>query len=191
MLAAQRRGDDDAQVRSFSYIGSRSSEILAAITAGRVQVPADVDQIHRSVDESIASYGISQMILSLLDGVGLTMFATGKDDPLGIRPTQESLEKATGGLAKILGAIDPQSATVDPATLGSALTNRSTSPFGPRYTATQIGSFSSRGEPAASTQPSLSSVIGTDIVDLTTYEGLARLMQILRTIYDFYPGALS
>lgn len=187
VLASRRRGDSIDQVRSFSYIGSHATDMLAAASSGRLSVPADVDQIHRSVDDSIASYGVSQMILGVLDGVGLTMFATGKDDPLGIQLTQESLENATGGLAKILGAIDPRSATLDPKTLSAALVNAGTATVGMSYSTRQLPSTL-----VSATSPfSLDKALGEGVLDLTTYEGLARLMQIIRTVYDFYPGALS
>lgn len=210
ILAAQRRGETAEHVRSLSYIGSRVDDILNAITAGNIVVPNDVNQIHNAVDNAISSFGVSQTMLSLLDGTGVTMFAAGKDDPLGFKPTQESLESATGGLAKILGAIDPQSATIDPHTLAAALAVKTATTTAPRYESTQIadpsrfGGFGSGFAPGSSVQvlqpltdeslpiaPSLKSVIGDDLIDLTVYTGIARFMQLIRVIYDFYPGSLT
>ncbi|HEU5118700.1 MAG TPA: hypothetical protein VFT74_19050 [Isosphaeraceae bacterium] len=189
VLAATRRGDSGDQVRAMSYVGSKASDILAAVGAGRISIPSDIGSVHSAVDAAIASYGVSQALLSVLDGVGLTMFSAGKDDPLGFKPTQESLEQATGGLAKILSAIDPQTASVDPHVLAAALASRTPSGTFPRYRAGQV--FSSLLGKATVTPPSLDQIIGTDVIDLTTYDGIARLLQLLRTVYDFYPGSLT
>lgn len=197
VLASTRRGDTVDQTRAMSYIGSKSSVVLAAVSEGRMFVPADVNEIHRAVDDAVRSFGVSQTVLTVLDGAGVTMFSTGKDDPLGIKPTQESLERATGGLAKILAAIDPETASVDPKALAAALAVRSPADEGPRYASTQIRSDitvltldGSQPEQRVA-PPAIEQIIGQDIIDLTTYDGLARLMQLLRMIYDFYPGALS
>lgn len=186
VLAAKRRGDTTEQVRAMSFIGSRAEDLLAAVAAGRIVVPSDAAQVHSAIDASIASYGVSQTILGVLDGVGLTSFSPGKDDPLGIQSTQESLERATGGLAKILSAIDPQTATVDPLILSAALSTQSSIGSATRYASGQI-----RESDVARSRTSFSAMAGTAPIDLTTYEGISRLMQLLRAIYDFYPGALS
>lgn len=189
MLASIRRGDTGDQTRALSYIGSKASAVLAAASAGRLVIPSNIDSVHDAVDSAVSSYGVSQTILSIMDGVGVTLFAAGKDDPLGFKPTQESLEQATGGLAKILSAIDPQTASIDPQKLAAALAVRTTSGTSPRYSAVQISNVI--GVESGVTPPSLSQIVGTDVIDLTTYEGISRLMQLLRTVYDFYPGSLT
>ncbi len=198
VLAAQRRNETNEQVRSLSFIGSRASELIEAAAAGRVVIPTDLGTVHASVDRSVPAFGVSQTMLCVLDGIGVTMFISGKDDLSGFQPTQQILERTQGGLAKILGAIDPQTATIDPKMLSAALAT-STVGSGPKYTATPIYDFtltrSDDGPTAGSvpppTSPSLETVIGPDLIDLTSYDGIARLMQLIRVVYDFYPGGLS
>jgi hypothetical protein len=198
VLASQRRGDSHEQTRQLSYIGSKLTEILSLAASGKIAVPNDVSQIHKAIDNAIASYGVPQTILSLLDAVGVTQFAAGKDDPLGFKSTKESLEAATGGLAKILGVIDPQSATIDPKVLVTALAARTTSPGTMQYQTFQVAAFAYL-DPTNANQatirslniPSIESVVGDEAIDLTTYVGLSRLMHVLRTVYDFYPGSLT
>lgn len=199
LLASKRRGDLIDDNRSFSYIGSRASTLLAQASAGRMFAPADIGRIHTSIDEGVASFGISQVILSVLDGVGVTLFSSQKDDPLGFQPTQESLEGATGGLAKILSAIDPGSAILDPKLLAASLATHVNSGGQTRYSPTPIlttdpQTMSTAVRDRNILQPdvtTLEAALGVDVLDLTTYEGISRLLQLIRTVYDFYPGALS
>lgn len=186
VLASRRRGDSADDTRGLSYIGAKASAALAAASAGKLFVPSDVNAIHAAIDAAVAAFGISQTLLSVLDGTGLTLFTTGKDDPLGFQPTTQSIQNVAGGLAKIISAIDPQTATIDPTVLAAALSTQSQGNTRNRYVFTSILQSTK-----AQSGPSLQSVIGTEIIDVTTYEGISRLLQLLRTVYDFYPGSLT
>lgn len=176
VLASIRRGDPVDSVRANSYIGSTAERLLAEVQAGRVFVPSDLSKVQETVESSISSYGVSQTILSVLDGTGVTNFVSGKDDPNGIQATQQSVEGSTAGLARILSVIDPETATLDPNLL--VVTGQKKS---------------SRGHAiAVKTQanaPALDELVGAGLIDLTVPAGIARFMQLLRAVYDFYPGA--
>lgn len=187
MLGAKRRGDSDDQVRAFSYLGSKASTLLSEAASGRMFVPNDLNQVHSAIDSGVSSFGIAQTVLSVLDGTGVTLFAAKKDDPLGFQPTQQSLESVSAGLARILSAIDPESALVDPAVLAASLSTRVNAATQARYSSTSIPATGSLQLPDAAT---LATAFGSGVIDLTTYEGISRLMQVIRTVYDFYPGAL-
>jgi hypothetical protein len=187
VLGSKRRGDPDDETRSLSYIGSKASAVLAEAAAGRMFVPNDIGLIHKAIDSGVSSYGISQTILSILDGTGVTLFASKKDDPLGFQPTQQSLESVSRGLAKILSAIDPQSAVLDPGVLATTLSTTSAASQQARYSATPVPGSSTSSVPS---EAALDLAFGPGVLDLTTYSGISRLMQIIRTVYDFYPGAL-
>ena len=195
LLASKRRGETFDQNRSLSFIGSNIDYITIIASAGKFVAPSDVSALHDIVDSSIQSFGISQTILSILDGTGATFFISGKDDPSGLQsPTQMSLEKASGGLARILGVIDPESATINPTKLIAALSAGSTSGKGVWYAPKYIASPKPPIADVNVSTPvifatSIQSAIGTDIIDMTTYEGISRFMNLLRLIYDFYPGA--
>lgn len=186
MLGARRRGDSDDQVRSFSYLGSRSAVLLAEAASGRMFVPNDLHQVQAAIDSGVSSFGIAQTVLSVLDGTGVTLFAAKKDDPLGFRPTQQSLESVSAGLARILSVIDPESALMDPVLLATSLSTRVNSSTQSRYSATPVPASGS----AAIDAQTLAAAFGSDVMDLTTYLGISRLLQVIRTIYDFYPGTL-
>lgn len=188
MLGSRRRGDSDDQVRAFSYLGSRASVLLAEASAGRMFVPSDLGQVHSAIDSGVSSFGISQTVLLVLDGTGVTLFAARKDDPLGFQPTQQSLESVSSGLSRILSVIDPESALMDPVLLASSLSTRINTSVQSRYSSTQVPASGSIGTVSAAT---LAAAFGVDVIDLTTYAGISRLLQIIRTVYDFYPGVLT
>ncbi len=199
ILASRTRGDTADETKTLSYIGAKASDVLAEAAKGRIFIPSDISQIHDAVESSISSYGISQTILSILDGIGVTMFTAGKDDPLGFKPTEDSLDSSTGGLAKILGVIDPQTGTIDPHTLAVAMSVASPSSKGTQYNSIPIASSSSSPfgminvtdtQQTIPIIPSLDAIIGKDAIDLTTYDGIAKLVGLIRIIYDFYPGSL-
>jgi len=188
MLGSKRRGDGTDEFRSFSYIGSKASSLLAEATSGRMFVPSDLNQVHSGIDAAVSSFGISQAILLVLDGTGVTLFAAQKDDPLGFQPTQQSLESVSAGLARILSVIDPESALLDPTLLATSLTTRVNASVQARYSATSIPAS---GSAAAVSATTLAGALGASALDLTTYVGISGLMQIIRTVYDFFPGALA
>lgn len=180
LLASVKRGDPVDVVRSNSYIGSNAERLFAEAQTGRVFLPSDIGQVQEGVERAISAYGISQTILALLDGTGMTHFISGKDDPQGIQPTQASIEGSTSGLARILSVIDPETATLDPKLITVAAKPMV---LKGKLFAGPIAVFN--------TGPSLEQITGDGIIDLTTYSGIARMMQLFRSIYDFYPGVFS
>lgn len=181
VLASIRRGDSIDSIRSNSYIGSTAERIFSEGRAGRLFIPSDISAVQKAVEDAVSSYGISQTMLSIIDGIGVTQFISGKDDPNGIQPTQLSVEGSTAGLARILSAIDPETATLDPRLVVTAARSARFA-RAPSLTIMEVTEF-------GSSAPALDEVLGGQVIDLTTYSGIGRMMQLLRTVYDFYPGA--
>ncbi len=176
LLASVKRGDSPDAIRANSYIGSTAEHLFAEAQAGRVFIPSDLKKVQDTVESAVASYGISQTILSVLDGTGVMQFVSGKDDPNGIQATQQSVEGSTTGLARILSVIDPETATLDPKLI---------------VIGGQANSYRNNSIPVKDTSDGVKTfdeIIDEGIIDLTVYSGISRLMQLLRTVYDFYPG---
>lgn len=176
ILASVRRGDSADAVRANSYIGSTAEHIFSEARAGRLFIPSDLTKVQDTVEGAISSYGVSQTVLSVMDGTGVTFFVSGKDDPNGIQATQQSVEGSTTGLARILAAIDPETATLDPKLI---IIGGQTNSY--RNAAIQVLDSSDN-------VLSLDEIIAGGSIDLTVYPGIGRFMQLLRTVYDFYPG---
>lgn len=180
-VAAIRRDDTRDFIRSLSFIGSTVDGLISAGRSGKLVVPSDIGTVSRSVEDSVAAFGISQTITAVLDGLGLTEFISGKDDALTAGAV--GLDRSTSSLARVLSVIDPATATLDPKVLLSTLSNPIQN-IKSKVTIKFAVARTSSGIP-------IEDVIGTEVIDLTTHEGIGRLVQILRTVYDFYPGALS
>lgn len=183
VIAAGRRGESEDTIRSLGFIGSTPGTIDSLGRAGKLVVPNNVGDVRAAVERSISSYGVSQTIISALDGVGMTEFISGKDDPKGISDNPQSADAATSGLSRILSAIDPATATLDPKLLASSTQS-------PSHKLFSKASFS-KSISVVGHSVNLEEVLGDKTIDLTTYEGMGQLMDALRIIYDFYPGALG
>lgn len=188
LLVAQQRGDSTEAIRQLAYIGSSVDGLLSLAAAGKLHTPGDITNIQDAVVASLSSYGVAQTLLNIFDGVGLTLFIAGKDNSSSfIVPTDISRANGSTVLTKILSAVDPQTATLDPRLLVASLSTKAKPSSGQQYNPTNFNSGPTRDM----TIPSLDSVVGLDIIDLTTYTGITRLMEIIRTVYDFYPGVLN
>lgn len=180
-VAAIRRNDAVDLIRSIGFVGSTVEGLISAGRSGRLVTPQDLNTVANGIEDSVASYGISQTIITVLDGLGLTEFISGKDNTNV--PSALTIDNVTSGLGRILSLIDPVTATLDTKLLISLFGNPSQKPVG-RSTVAMTIQKSTPGIP-------LEEVIGAETIDLTTHEGIGRLVQIIRTVYDFYPGALT
>jgi hypothetical protein len=185
VIASTARGDAPAVTAGYAFLGSKASNILALAAAGKLVAPSDVSAVTAAVDASISSFGVSQTVLGVLNGTGVSSFISGQGSTSAALITLTSLQGATGGLAKIVSAIDVQTSTMDPQVLTSALAVPTGSPAKIVYAARPLASA-----PASST-PSVQGAIGTDTIDLTTYQGIEQMMEDIRTLYDFYPSTLT
>lgn len=186
-MTGRSRGERDDEVRSASYLGARISWIQDRLARGLVVAPDDITTIVRGVEASISSFGISQTILDVIDATGVGLFISSKDDPSGFQESLVAVDIATGGLAKILASIDPEAATLDPAVLVANLSATSGNSTLPQYRAREILPITVMmiGGKAAGKRPlTVAELIGSDVIDLTTYEGISRLMRAIRVFYD-------
>ena len=183
LLASARRGDSADVSRSVGYVGSTPQSLAGLAKNGQLVIPQDPHLVQSAVDSSIVAYGISQTITVLLEGLGLTEFIGGKDDLGGISEQQSSVDASTSGLSRILSVIDPETATLDSKLLVSALTSPTRSQGFRDLNFVSIVD----NKPTVSIQDA----VGTETLDLSHYSGIARLLEIIRLVYDFYPGSLN
>lgn len=187
-LTGRSRGERDDEVRSASYLGARMSWIQSRLAGGLVVAPDDISTIVDGVESSISSFGISQTILDVIDATGVGLFIASKDDPSGYQDSQIAVDIATGGLAKILASIDPETATLDPTVLISNLSASGGRTGVPQYRSREIvpiiKTMNVVGQPTKKKPLTVAELIGTEIIDLTTYEGISRLMRAIRVFYD-------
>lgn len=182
VLSSRRIGDQIDKTRTLTLIGSNIDVILLAVQNGKFVIPSSVFDVQTLVESAIQSYGISQVLLSILDGTGLTFFISGKDNADISVATKQSLENSSSGLARILSVIDAESATMDTSKLLSALLARNN--VAGRYKTIQLFANSKP-------QENIEDEIEKEIIDMTTYIGLSKLMNIISLVYNKFPGLLT
>lgn len=163
---------NDGAARRLGFIGATAADIVARAQSGALVVPNDAAAFEKTINDLVMSYGVSQTIISVLDGIGATSFVTGKDDPFGFQPSVQSVQSVTGGLAKILSAIDPSTAIVDPRALSAGLS---------------AGSGMSIGTNSAEQRAEIAE-LDQRLMDLTTFDGISRFMRFIRQLYDVLPS---
>lgn len=151
--------------RRVGFLGSNSKDIAEKIDARTFVIPNDMKAFRSIIENMISSYGVPHALSIILDGVGATNFISGKDDPLGFKPSVQSVESVSGGLAKILGAVDPDTALFDPKKLLYGVDGNN-----------------------ANLRNGID--IGEQLIDVTSFDGIGKFMKTIRKIYDVYPSIL-
>ena len=169
------RIEKNEDIRNISYLGSSLDLLVEELNLNKILAPDNTDDISNNLEDVIGASGVQSAILAILDLCGITLFISNKDDPSGFQTTQEALEATEGPIKKIISSIDPETATLDPVVVISNLSSGTTK----KKSAAGILSFS----PIISTTKFID-VIGRDLVDLTTSDGIGRFVDIIRSYYD-------
>ena len=201
------RSESVDSARKYSYLNASSKFLFEQAEAGKLVRPKDIKNVVQSVTDSIQKYGVGQTIQELLSETGILYYFDGIDSlDDGKFSRAGSLETDTSDLFHVVAAaIDPDTATLDlnslatnlsmllgsgPLALGTTLINgeshggsspREITMFDPESGATDDG------EGALQFVNDLGD-IRDSTVDLTTFEGISKLMRVLRILSDFGPN---
>lgn len=189
--ASFERKDTIEKIRSFSYLGSSFSFITNEMSLGNFYVPEDLGNIVKRVEESLSSFGLTKTLVEILDATGLLFFFGEKDVSEDGIASGFSLDGSM--LSTILSAIDPETATINPKTLA---TNMNTTIKNYSKNSTIISKFKELNM-NLETSHFEDDVIADDaaqfvgelkadgeLIDLTTFDGISRLMRTIRTYFD-------
>lgn len=209
--ASINRRDDRATTRKYSYLSAHSQFLEAQSDAGKLVKPADIGAVVRGVNDSVQRFGVSQTIQNILDETGVSYYIDGRD------PAEDSAFNRAGQLTtgttrlfdSVAAAIDPETATLDVKQLASnmaALLNQQlldvqgTSLLPPRTSPTNNSPTEISVPSPDDSTPSVAEGplqfinrlgdMQDGIIDLTSFEGLSRLMRAVRIISDFGPDRI-
>lgn len=171
-LGARMQGLDQKTVRLSSYLGATVDSVIASLTAGTFLSPTDIQALITAVETSIATNGVSQTILDAIDASGVGIFTTG-EDPSGFQSGSDAIDLAAAPIIAVLSSIDSQTATIDPAVLISNL-----SAGRPNKTVHKSVGM------ASMTTVSISDIVGNQIIDVTTFDGISDLLRVIRLYTD-------
>ncbi len=201
------RGDTRPDTRSYSYLNAHSKFLLAQADAGKLVKPADINDVVNRVSDSIQKFGVQQTVQNLFDETGISYYYEGRDardDTHFDRAGTETVQ--TSNLFAVVGAaIDPDTAIMNIATLANNMaqllnqnllgTSTSAQSGAPPATDTKPQEISVPVPGRASSDQSvgqLQSVSKLDIrdpfADLTTFDGISKMMRAIRIISDFGPN---
>jgi hypothetical protein len=170
LLSSFERGDQTTTVRSYSYIGAKYSDIRLRISAGQFYVPSDPDVLERSLQSSFSEYGLSNTLLEVLDKCGMLLFFDEREGFDVSAPSigREAALRETSLVRVIIGAVDPESASVLPSDVYQAVQTRViiTAPAVPGTLALNVAQT-----------PKLDK--SDEIVDVLSFNGMSRLMNII------------
>jgi hypothetical protein len=198
--ASVNRGDNRDVTRKYSYLNSRTDFLSNQADAGLLVRPASLDIVRSNIETAIQTFGVTQVIQELLTETGISYYFEGKDaredthfDRAGTLDAELSPLLGT-----VASAIDPETATLDLQSLASNLgmliqagplgLNTDLSTAVPREIATV--------DPDAPTEglsQDMIQFVGAlgdmrdSVIDLTTFEGISKLMRTIRILSDFGP----
>lgn len=207
--ASSDRKDSKVTTRQYSYLNANSSFLFTQSDAGQFVRFNSADAIKKAVTDSIQAYGVQQTIESLLEETGILYWFDGKDTRSDSHFDRAgTLDQNTSNLfGTLAAAIDPETAVVDLRSLASNLANL----LGMKELGTSI-----RLAPAVkntTSKPNEVDVIDPDdpnkdaesgvqfvsqlgkmddaVVDLTTFDGISKLMRTIRIMSDFGPDRVQ
>jgi hypothetical protein len=204
-LASAERKDARSITRQYSYLNADTSFLFSQKF---VQFKS-ADAVKKAVVDSIQAYGVQQTIESLMEETGILYWFDGRDtredehfDRAG------SLDQNTSNLFGILAsAVDPESATIDLRIMASNLANL----LGMKELGTNVRLAQALKN--TTSKPNEIDVIDPDnpnkdaesgvqfisqlgklddsVVDLTTFDGISKLMRTIRIMSDFGPDRVQ
>lgn len=108
------RGDDTAVTRSYSYLGSDLEFLFSQMDAGNFVIPKDVNDVVGRINNGVSKFGITQVMIELMQDTGVLSFFEGVD-PRGPSSPFTSLDPVltSNFVSGIVSSIDPETATLD------------------------------------------------------------------------------
>lgn len=205
--ASMQRKDPIAVTRQYSYLTAHSDFLHQQAAAGKLVKPMDVSAVAAAVNDSIQKYGVEQTLQNILDETGITFYYEGRDpkeDAVFHRAGSDSQPVSSKLFDAIGSSIDPETATLDLKHLMSNVMNVysfqlwggnasiggvvSSNP-----TEVAMPDLDEKGPDAQNPTEFINQIgdLSDSTVDLTTFEGLSKLMRCLRIISDFGPNRLQ
>jgi hypothetical protein len=200
-----RRESKDV-TRKYSYLNAHTKFLIERADAGTLVKPKDISLVKQKVDAAIQKYGIGQVVQELLTETGMTYYFDGRDAADDSTFDRAGSTDADAGqiFQVVAAAIDLDTATLDLNALGTNLSLLlGQQGLGVRTNLDPAGDARpeeiSIPDPDAVTDESANDRIQfltelgdmSETVDLTTFEGISKLMRTIRIYSDFGPDRLE
>lgn len=210
--ASINRGDTRTTTRDYSYLAAQLEFLFAQADAGKLVVPKgkDVGTAMKNIEDAISKYGVTQVLKDVLQETGALYHFDGKDpsDNTLFRNVDVGASTDSGLISVVVAAIDPETATMNLKTLATNLPmllsgqfvdikeHLTTGASKPTLQAHTIGEidvppeFDSTTDSSAEDEVQYLSKFGdlSGVVDLTTADGVATFLRVIRIFSDIGPN---
>jgi hypothetical protein len=210
--ASINRRDNKSLTRKFSYLNAQHDFLTSMAQAGKLVVPDDITEIIRGVENSISQFGVTQTILEIFQETGITYYFDGRDArDNGVFDRAGTDYSTTSLFHVIASAIDPETATID---LKAVAYNMSKLVLNPGTSLTINTDIGATEKSKTSSKPSELAIPDPDkqtdataedpfqfiaklgkmddsVVDLTTFDGISKLIRVVRIYSDFGPDKVK
>lgn len=208
--ASINRSDTRTTTRDYSYLAAQLDFLFAQADAGKFMVPKgkDVGTAMKNIEDAISKYGVTQVLKDVLQETGALYHFDGKDpsDNTLFRNVDTGSDEDSGLISVVVSAIDPETATMNLKTLATNLPQLLSGQFvdirekltagGSNQQAPKMGEidvppeFDSATDSSAEDEIQYLSKFGdlSGIVDLTTAEGVATFLRVIRIFSDIGPN---
>lgn len=209
--ASINRGDSRPDTRSYSYLNAHIKFLFQQADAGKLVKPNDVNDVVNRVNDSVQKFGVQQTVQNLLDETGVSYYYEGRDareDTHFDRAGTETVQ--TSNIFAVIGAsIDPDTAMLDLQTLASNMSSLLAQNLLTTRTSVQPGSApNADSRPTEITVPQPNEMTAEQAdgplqfisklgdmrdphADLTTFDGISKLMRVIRILSDFGPNRVQ
>ena len=208
------RGDSRSVTRSYSYLTAQLDFLLAQADVNKLVVPKSIGEVLSNVENAIAKFGVNQVLQELLQETGALYHFDGKEpnDNMVFRTVDTATASNSNLVSTVIAAVDPETAMMDLKILSSNLSALLSGENGvASYDILKRGLLGMRHakKPVNPTEIAIPSEydnpdfirsedeiqylqqldnLSGDVVDLTTVDGLAKFIRVIRIFSDIGPG---
>jgi len=207
--ASINRGDDRTLTRKFSYLSAQHEFLTSMSQTGKLVTPDDLAGIVKGIENSISQFGVAQTILEIFQETGITYHFDGLDPRSNGPFGQTDQATSSTSLFHVIGsAIDPDTATIDLKAVAHNMSQLATKPGTSLTLGTNVGTPGARSQPSELAVPDPDKQtdqtaedpyqfiarlgkMDDSIVDLTTFDGISKLVRVIRIYSDFGPDRVK
>ncbi len=203
------RRDSRTETRKFSYLTAQTDFLFAQADAGRFVVPKgmNVSTVISNVESAISRFGVGQVLREILQETGALYHFEGKDpNDNDLFRNVDTVNQGDSNLVSIVAAaVDPETATLDLKSLASNMPQLLSGQFVDlkqnlgssavkTIKPTEVAVPSEFDSPSASQSEDEIQYLrqldrlDSNIVDLTTTDGLSTFLRVIRIFSDIGPS---
>jgi hypothetical protein len=190
------RGDLISQTQLLSFMIANIDDLFEIMDAGKFVAPEDVNVIVDKIKRSITKNGAMQTLKEILVDTGLMFFFEGGSGGVVRDYSVDSLTgvinaKTNNLFLSVASALDPETMTINLGVFSSNLIRVLSNTAGESQSTSKIQSRPQEASLPSNVQfadfsETGSNVLGRNVLDLTTFEGIGMFVRNIRAAYESF-----